>query len=150
MPDVSQSVPLLDIMTGSGNQIQTQFWENYQPLESQMEWPNMSTPTTYNWILWKQVLTEALHLGQNQKPANPLGMWNYQHDQQGWYYHHATNSLWEATNLQLMIYGGIPQCTRQQAFHKQGQINQPPPTTELEGNDNKMRRKMDITWELQV
>jgi len=88
---------LSDIVTGAGDQIQTQFWEQYHPMESQMEWPKMITPTKHHWIIWKQALTEVLHLGQNQRLANPLGTWNYQMDMCSWYYHCNTNSLWEAT-----------------------------------------------------
>jgi len=123
---------LSDIVMGAGDQIQPQFWEQYQPMESQMEWPQMITPTKHHWIICKQVLTEMLHLGQNQHLAKPLGTWNYQLNMRGWYYHHGMNSLWEATALQWMRYGAMPHRTRQQMFHTQGQIDQPLQATELE------------------
>jgi len=53
-------------------------------MESQMEWPKMITPTKHHWIIWKLALTEALHLGWNQRLANPLGTWNYQMDMHSW------------------------------------------------------------------
>jgi len=109
---------LSDIMSGSGDQILSQFWDQYSPATSSLEWPYTLKPSPQAWHAWNQVLTQALHLGQHQRLALPLGQWlTPSTSSTGWFYHHCTNSLWHGDNTKWQQHGGIPQCTRQQGFH---------------------------------
>jgi len=86
---------LPDIVIGSGTSKAMQFWDQMQPAESTMDWPQQSQPSAKSWLIWHQALTSVLHLGRNQQLALPLGKWPVQTKPQGWYYHSITNSLWE-------------------------------------------------------
>jgi len=90
---------LSDIIIGSGVSIAAQFWDQLQPAESAMAWPRTNQPSSLAWNTWQQALTSALHLGRNKCLAIPLGKWQEQSQPQGWYYHTATNSLWETNSL---------------------------------------------------
>jgi len=124
---------LSDIVTGSGNQILSQFWDQYFPATSPLEWPETPRPSPQAWSIWKQALTQALHLGRHQRLALPLGKWlTPSTSSTGWFYHPSTNSLWHKDKTKWQCHGGIPQHTRQQGFHQAGQTDTPPPLVEME------------------
>jgi len=81
------------VSIGSRKSIVAQYWDQTQPAESTMEWPQKSRPSAKSWTTWHQALTSVLHLGRNQSLALPLSKWHIQMTPQGWYYHPSTNSL---------------------------------------------------------
>ncbi len=117
---------LSDIVIGSGVSIAAQFWDQLQPTESTLAWPRTNQPTPSAWNTWRQVLTSVLNLGRNQCLAIPLGKWQVQTHPQGWYYHTATNSLWEITGQVWLCRRCIPQCTCQMGFYSNGMATEPP------------------------
>ncbi len=123
---------LLDIVLGSRAEIVPQFWDWLKPVDSHLDWPHTTKPTSHSWYLWKTALMDALHLGRNQQLSTPLGKWIAQCSSEGWYLHQVTNSLWEAQQSQWVHHGSILQCTCQVWFHSQGNITQPPPLHQLE------------------
>jgi len=122
---------LSDIVLGSGEHILPQFWEHTHPADSSFDWPTTPQPSQAAWNTWRQALTQALHLGRQQRLALPLGKW-LQFTSHGWLYHQSTNSLWHTDSTAWHQHGGIPQCTCQQAFHLTGQTDTPPAMEELE------------------
>jgi len=136
---------LSDIVLGLGEHILPQFWDHYHPAELPFDWPNTPQPSQSTWNTWRQVLTQALHLGRHQWLALPLGRW-FQPTSHGWFYHHSTNSLWHVDSALWHWHSGIPQCTCQQGFHSTGQADTPPSIEELkQATVSKFSQKLVLT-----
>jgi len=54
---------LSNIIIRSGVSIAAQFWDQLQPAESTLRWPQTNLPAPPAWNTWRQALTTALHLG---------------------------------------------------------------------------------------
>jgi len=121
-----------DIVSGTGDYVLPQFWDHFLLAETHLEWPHTPSPSPHAWNMWKQALTQALHLGRQQCLAIPLGKWYMSSTSHGWFYHRRTNSLWHNEVAHWWHHGGMPQCTWQQGFHQTGQANTPPPMAKLE------------------
>jgi len=102
-------------------------WQNLPLIGLEQNGPQYKT-----WIVWKQAISKCLNLGWNQCLPWPLGKWLASSNPSGWYYHYATNSLWEAHGSQWQCHGGIPQQTCQHKFYAASQVESPPLLVELE------------------
>jgi len=91
---------LSDIVSGSGDTITPEYWD--QPIHciSDLDWPRTHTPSKSAWALWKMALMSALHLGRNRRLALSLCRWREQLQPNGWYYHPMMNSIWEVCTTQ--------------------------------------------------
>jgi len=114
---------LLDIVEATRSWIQGHRWEVQHPCSLELSWPCMHQPSTCAFVLWKQVLTKALSLGQNLSLSQPLGPWLPSTTESGWYYNPAQLSLWHWQPQGWVCHGGIPTCLRQKQFHIIGQLD---------------------------
>jgi len=123
---------LSDIVSGTGECLLLQFWEHQRLVDTHLDWPTTPPPSPQSWNMWKQALTQVLHLGRHQRLAIPLGRWYMNSSAHGWFYHRQTNSLWQNDETLWQRHGGIPQRMWQQGFHRIGDEDTPPPLTKLE------------------
>jgi len=137
---------LSDIVSGSGNTIVQQFWLNPAPMDTTITWPKTMPPTPTAWNMWRQALSEALHLGRNQRLAIPLGRWFAQLMPSGWYFQPSTTSIWEVQGTQWLRHGSMPHRTRQSWFHADGELSSPPPINSLaKATITKIGQKLVLT-----
>jgi len=127
-----QVVWVSGIVLGSGDWSLPQCLDQAHPAKSHLDWLHTKWPNTQAWMIWRKALGESLHLGWNQQLPWPLGKWLATSNPSGWYYHSATNSLWESKGPHWHQHGGTPQQTNQHNFHTASQADQLPPFAKLE------------------
>jgi len=80
-----QVLRISDICTGSGEQLLTGNWNNFNPQPSEYLWPKLVKPSPADWNTWDLALSKALNVGRQNTLPLPLGNY-FQHTLKGWYF----------------------------------------------------------------
>jgi len=120
-----QVLHLLDLCTGTSNQLLTGNWRKYHPIPSEYTWPKAEHPNTSDWDIWESAITTVFQAGWNLKLPHPLGNY-YPHMAKGWYFEHTDRVLWQVRDQIWKRHGLIPSCSRTMAFHTQGVTSELP------------------------